>query len=262
MACPIFKSEIELTGCYDTVLNGPIASLVKEPAAAMDAHIVIIDDEASIREVLRFSLEDAGMRVTEHADGKSALSKLTSDAPDLVVLDIGMPGMDGFQTCREIRQHSQVPILFLTARDDEIDRVLSFELGGDDHVSKPFSPRELLLRIRAILRRRDVVDTREEVLRFEDLEMIPAQHLCRLDGRNVSLTGIEFGVLATLLRAPAQIRSRNQIIEAVYGSNTNLSDRTVDSHLRNIRQKALALGYDDIIETVHGIGVKLGRCCR
>ena len=205
------------------------------------------------------------MRVAEAADGRAALASMARNEPDLVVLDIGMPGMDGFQTCRAIREGSDVPILFLTARDDEIDRVLSFELGGDDHVCKPFSPRELVLRLRAILKRRDPLPSPPElrvddVVCHADLVMIPAQHSCSLGGKPVSLTGTEFGVLLCLLRAPAQIRTRGQLIAAVYGPNTSLSDRTIDSHLRNIRQKALALGYDDVIETIHGVGVKLGPC--
>ena len=228
----------------------------------MTAHILIVDDDAPIRDVLRMALEDAGLTVAEAQDGAAALALLPSARPDLIILDIGMPELDGLETCREVRKTSDVPILFLTARDDEIDRVLSFELGGDDHVTKPFSPRELVLRVRAILKRQSVPSEAQEKLSFADLTMVPSSHSCTLGGINLPLTGTEYGVLKTLLGGSARVFTRNQLIEAVYGPNTSLSDRTLDSHLRNIRQKAQALGYGDVIETVHGVGVRLGTCQR
>ena len=180
--------------------------------------------------------------------------------PDLVVLDVGMPEMDGFETCKVIRKSSDMPILFLTARDDEIDRVLGFELGGDDYVSKPFSPRELVLRIRAILSRHQGAQRPPERLTHGDLWMDPDSHSARLGDEALKLTGIEFGLLAALAKAPERVLSRQQLIEAVYGNNTHLSGRTVDSHIRNIRAKAAILGYDEVVETVHGVGIKLGAC--
>lgn len=226
---------------------------------AMTAKIMVVDDDHNIREVIRFALEDAGMTVTEASNGQAALASLAQGQPDLMVLDIGMPEMDGFQTCKAVRRSSNLPILFLTARDEEIDRVLGFELGADDFVPKPFSPRELVLRIRAILARAKGVD-QEAALSHADLMMDKPRHEATLGADPLILTGIEFGLLHALLQAPDRVLSRNQLIEAVYGANTYLSDRTVDSHIRNVRQKAAALGYADVIATVHGVGVKLGSC--
>nr|WP_254453113.1 response regulator transcription factor [Ruegeria atlantica] len=221
---------------------------------------MIVDDDARIRDVVRFALEDSGFRTTEASTGQDALELLGTTPADLVVLDIGMPEMDGLEACRELRKTSTVPILFLTARDDEIDRILGFQLGGDDYVTKPFSPRELVLRIKAILARAADPKSLNDVTVFEDLQLDHGAHRCTLGKAEVQLTGIEFAVLSILAKAPSRVYSRAQLIELVYGHNTYLSGRTVDSHIRNIRQKARALGYPDLIQTVHGVGVKLGVC--
>ncbi len=223
-------------------------------------NILIVDDDARIRDVVRFALEDSGFRTTEAATGQDALALFGKSPADLVVLDIGMPEMDGLEACRELRKSSTVPILFLTARDDEIDRILGFQLGGDDYVTKPFSPRELVLRIKAILARAGVSDAPDEVTVFQDLRLDHSAHCCTLAEVEVQLTGIEFSVLSILAKTPSRVYSRARLIELVYGHNTYLSGRTVDSHIRNIRQKARALGYPDLIQTVHGVGVKLGIC--
>ncbi|WP_170564906.1 response regulator transcription factor [Ruegeria atlantica] len=223
-------------------------------------NILIVDDDARIRDVVRFALEDSGFRTTEASTGQDALELLGTTPADLVVLDIGMPEMDGLEACRELRKTSTVPILFLTARDDEIDRILGFQLGGDDYVTKPFSPRELVLRIKAILARAADPKSLNDVTVFEDLQLDHGAHRCTLGKAEVQLTGIEFAVLSILAKAPSRVYSRAQLIELVYGHNTYLSGRTVDSHIRNIRQKARALGYPDLIQTVHGVGVKLGVC--
>ena len=226
----------------------------------MAAEILIVDDDAHIRDVIRFALEDAGMAVREAANGQVALREVSSRSPDIVVLDIGMPELDGFETCKALRRSHQMPILFLTARDDEIDRVLGFELGADDYVAKPFSPRELVLRIRAILARAQGRVATDQRLSHGALSMTPESHECAVADTRLQLTAIEFSLLKALLSAPERVLSRNQLIDVVYGHNTYLSDRTVDSHIRNIRQKALALGCEDIIQTVRGVGVKLGSC--
>ncbi len=226
----------------------------------MPTHILTVDDDAHIRDVIRFAVEGAGMRVTEADSGLKAVSNIATVKPDLVVLDIGMPDMDGFETCKIIRRSSNVPVLFLTARDEEIDRVLGFQLGADDYVTKPFSPRELVLRIKAILARGQSNSVVEPALTHQHLRIDPGAHVCTLGEADLSLTAIEFATLAALARAPERVLSRSQLIEAVYGTNTHLSGRTVDSHIRNIRQKAQALGYRDVIRTVHGVGVKLGGC--
>lgn len=223
-------------------------------------NILIVDDDARIRDVVRFALEDSGFRTTEAGTGQDALDQFLQTPADLVVLDIGMPEMDGLEACKELRKSSTVPILFLTARDDEIDRILGFQLGGDDYVTKPFSPRELVLRIKAILARSANTKPQDDVTVFQDLRLDHSAHRCTFAQAEIQLTGIEFSVLTILAKTPNRVYSRTQLIELVYGHNTYLSGRTVDSHIRNIRQKARALGYPDLIQTVHGVGVKLGVC--
>lgn len=225
----------------------------------MPREILIVDDDAHIRDVIRFALEDAGLSVREASNGQIALREVANRAPDMVVLDIGMPELDGFETCKALRRSHQMPVLFLTARDEEIDRVLGFELGGDDFVPKPFSPRELVLRIRAILNRAGR-SAPSLGLTHGDLSMHPDRHECAVGEDPLELTAIEFSILKTLMSAPERVLSRNQLIEAVYGHNPYLSDRTVDSHIRNIRHKAAALGCAEVIRTVRGVGVKLGDC--
>ncbi|WP_282121315.1 response regulator transcription factor [Ruegeria atlantica] len=223
-------------------------------------NILIVDDDARIRDVVRFALEESGFRTTEASTGQDALEVFSNTPADLVVLDIGMPEMDGLEACRELRKSSTVPILFLTARDDEIDRILGFQLGGDDYVTKPFSPRELVLRVKAILARSADIKSPDDVTVFQDLQLDHSAHRCTLAEAEVQLTGIEFAVLSILAKTPSRVYARAHLIELVYGHNTYLSGRTVDSHIRNIRQKARTLGYPDLIQTVHGVGVKLGVC--
>jgi two-component system OmpR family response regulator len=226
----------------------------------MTACILIVDDDPHIRDVVRIAAEAAGYATIEAANGQAAVTHIGREAIDLVVLDIGMPQMDGFECCKQIRTKSSVPVLFLTAQDDEVDRVLGFQLGADDFVSKPFSPRELVLRIKAILARgKPQQDTAQ---RHGALEMDNARHRCRIGGDDLALTATEFSLLASLLAHPEQVHDRNQLIDQIYGPNNTLSGRTVDSHVRNIRNKAAEFGCHDIIVTVHGVGVKLGACSR
>jgi two-component system OmpR family response regulator len=222
--------------------------------------ILIVDDDLHIREVIRVALKKAGMTVTEARDGKEALARFGSDRPDLIVLDIGMPEFDGLEVCREIRKSSEVPILFLSARDDEIDRVLGLEIGGDDYVTKPFSPRELVARVNVILRRMISRGTDSKALAQGSLSIDPEQHVAAFAGTPLHLTAIEFGILRTFLTRPGAVFSREQIMSAAYQLNIQVSDRTIDSHIRNIRAKLSALNCDNVIETVHGVGFKLGRC--
>jgi len=224
----------------------------------MAAGILIVDDDPQIRDVLRIALGQAGFVVAEAADGRAALAMVARAAPDLVVLDIGLPEMDGFEACRRLRRISQVPVLFLSAQDGEIDRVVGLELGADDYVTKPFSPRELVARIRAILKRAQPEAV--AALRRGCLEVDPGQHLCRVTGVPVAVTAREMAVLARLMARPDQVLSRPQLVDAVYGVNTHVSDRTLDSHLRNLRAKLAAAGCADAIETVHGVGVRMGPC--
>jgi two-component system, OmpR family, response regulator len=226
--------------------------------------ILAVDDDLHIREVIRVALRRAGMTVVEARDGKEALARFTGEPPDLIVLDIGMPELDGLDVCRQVRKTSDVPILFLTARDEEIDRVLGLEIGADDYVTKPFSPRELVARINAILRRVAPRDAEarpsQAALGQGALSIDPAQHIAAFAGQPLRLTAIEFGILKAFLGRPTAVFSREQIMAAAYQLNIQVSDRTIDSHIRNIRAKLAAVDCDNAIETIHGVGFKLGRC--
>lgn len=225
----------------------------------MQYSILVVDDDASIRSVLRMALEDKGMNVCEASNGRAAVTAQRRNPSDLVVLDVGMPELDGFDTCKALREFSAVPVLFLTARDDEIDRVLGFQLGGDDYVTKPFSPRELVLRIKAILSRSE--DRQQETPLVQGaLTMTPLSHEAELGGRGLDLTAVEFSLLRLLVESADRVMSRNALIEGVYGYNPSLSDRTIDSHIRNLRKKAKAVGYNDLIRTIHGVGLRIGDC--
>ncbi|WP_298985479.1 response regulator transcription factor [uncultured Roseibium sp.] len=224
----------------------------------MMPNILIVDDDAHIRGIVRIAAENAGMNTTEAASGQLALDMMQQRMPDLVMLDVGMPVMNGFECCRHIRSLSRVPILFLTARDEEVDRVVGFELGADDYVSKPFSPRELVLRIKAILSRGKGTD--EDFLKHGDIRLDTRAHLCRLGSMEIPLTATEFALLAMLMRQPEKMLDRNTLIEGIYGRNSVLSGRTIDSHVRNVRAKAAALGCPDLIRTVRGAGLRLGIC--
>ncbi|WP_027573523.1 response regulator transcription factor [Bradyrhizobium sp. WSM1743] len=230
----------------------------------MAHRILIVDDEGHIREVIRVALRKAGMDVIEARDGKEALSRFAADRPDLIVLDIGMPEFDGLDVCREIRKRSDVPILFLSARDEEIDRILGLEIGGDDYVTKPFSPRELVARVNVILRRLSARNGEAKAgpaaLTQGNLLIDPEQHLASFAGTPLKLTAIEFGILRAFLTRPTSVFNREQLMRAAYQLNIQVSDRTIDSHIRNIRAKLAALACDNVIETIHGVGFKLGRC--
>ncbi|UOA25624.1 response regulator transcription factor [Pseudosulfitobacter sp. DSM 107133] len=221
--------------------------------------ILIVDDDAQIRDVLRIALEQAGFRTEAAGDGAEGLAKGRTGRFDLIVLDIGLPEMDGLAMCRELRTTDQTPVLFLTAREDEIDRVLAFELGGDDYVTKPFSPRELVARVRAILRRSSVVQQGTTRTRGV-LEVDAARHHCAVAGVPLALTNREMALLDHLMQRPEQVASRPALTDAMYGANIHVSDRTVDSHLRNLRSKLSEAGCADAVETVHGVGVRMGPC--
>ena len=230
----------------------------------MAHRILIVDDEGHIREVIRVALKKAGMDVIEARDGKEALGRVAADKPDLIVLDIGMPEFDGLDVCREIRKPSDMPILFLSARDEEIDRILGLEIGGDDYVTKPFSPRELVARVNVILRRLNPRNGETKAgpatLTQGGLLIDPEQHVATFAGTPLKLTAIEFGILRAFLTRPTSVFNREQLMRAAYQLNIQVSDRTIDSHIRNIRAKLAALACDNVIETIHGVGFKLGRC--
>jgi two-component system OmpR family response regulator len=220
--------------------------------------ILVADDDGHIREVVRFALAQAGFAVVEARDGREACERLAEGGVDLVVLDVLMPEADGLEVCRRVRRTSDVPIIFLSSRDDELDRVLGLELGADDYLAKPFSPRELLARVRAVLRRhREPAAPRAaEVLRRGPLEMDLSRHRCAWGGREVVLTVTEFALLQALLSAPGKVFSRDDLVDRAWGPGHAITDRTIDSHVRRIRQKLAALGADPV-ETVYGVGYRL-----
>ena len=226
----------------------------------MSQQILIADDDAGIRDVLRMGLEVAGFSVAAAADGQQALEMARSLSPDLIVLDIGMPEMDGLTVCRELRKTSQVPILFLTAQGDEIDRIVGLEMGADDYVSKPFSPREVVARVRGILKRAVLASDPTVMLRRGVLSVDPSRHACRVGEAPVVLTSREMELLVQLMRRPDNVMARPAIVDAVYGTNVHVSDRTMDSHLRNLRAKLAQAGCAEAIETVHGVGIRMGPC--
>jgi two-component system OmpR family response regulator len=227
------------------------------------SHVLVADDDAHIREVVRFALEKAGHRVSEAADGRETLALFERDTPELVVLDIVMPEHDGLEVCRRLRERSAVPILFLSSRDEELDRILGLEMGADDYVTKPFSPRELAARVKAMLRRASGAVGPDAdpgnagcALSHGALVLDPMKHECRWDGEVVFLTATEFLLLRSLLAVPQKVYTREELVERAYGHGHHITGRTVDSHVRRIRKKFGALGVDPV-ETVYGVGYRL-----
>jgi two-component system, OmpR family, response regulator len=226
----------------------------------MPFRILVVDDEPNIRDVICFALERAGMATATAGSGAQAMTAFRSSKADLIVLDIGMPDMDGLDVCRQIRKTSTIPILFLSARDEEIDRVLGLEIGGDDYVTKPFSPRELVARVKTILKRSGAAGVTEESrqdLVAAGLRLERASRTVTFDGVPMAPTAIEFAIVEAMMTRPDMVFSREQLMTAAYGPGTYVADRTIDSHIRNIRAKLAAVGADGIITTVHGIGFKL-----
>ena len=225
----------------------------------MSNTILIIDDDEDIRDVVRIALTQAGFQTEEAGDGSEGLAAAERLKPDLIVLDIGLPEMDGLEVCRTLRVSSDVPILFLTAQGDEIDRIIGLEMGADDYLPKPFSPRELVARVKAILRRGGT-PPEEKPLRHGIIEVDPTRHLTRVRGEVVTLTAREMDLLVKLMTRPDQVHARPALVDAIYGLNVHVSDRTMDSHLRNLRAKLTAAGCGDAVETMHGIGIRMGPC--
>lgn len=226
-------------------------------------HILVVDDDAHIMDVISFALEKADHTYITAKDGKQALEQFSSAKIDLVILDIGLPEIDGLEVCRQIRKTSEVPILFLSARDDEIDRILGLEIGGDDYVTKPFSPRELMARVNVILKRANGLSNAIEVeglLTKGNLTLDADHRSARVEETQLNLTAIEFNILKTILARPRMAFTRDQIMTAAWPDNVHVSERTIDSHVRNLRSKLSEAGCDDAVETVHGIGFRLGSC--
>ncbi len=219
--------------------------------------VLIADDEAHIRDVVQYALEREGYRVVTAADGAEALARVRGGGIDLVVLDVLMPELDGLAVCRRLREEHAIPIIFLSSRAEEVDRVLGLELGGDDYVVKPFSPRELATRVKVVLRRAETkaASPQEAAIRRGRLVLDPAAHELRIDGTLVELTATEFDVLRTLLEYAGRVLSRSELIEHVRDHAVHVTERIIDTHVRRIRAKLRPHRLDPI-ETVHGVGYK------
>ena len=231
--------------------------------AAMQRTVLVVDDDPHIRDLLTFALQKAGLATREAADGEAALADIAAQAPDLVVLDINMPRMDGIEVCRRLRAQGDLPVLFLSSRDDEIDRVLGIELGADDYVVKPFSPREVVARVAAILRRTARAAPAPEpsgMLTRGRLTLDADGWRARWNGDEVPLTVTEFSIVRVLADGPRRVFSRDAIIDRVHGPGFAMTDRTIDSHVRNLRIKFAAVGGTDVVETRAGVGYQLGPC--
>jgi len=227
----------------------------------MSKHVLVVDDEARIREVLLYALKKEGFAVTAVADGKEAIAAVEAGGVDLIVLDVMLPEVDGLEVCRRIRQKNRVPILFLSARSEEVDRIVGLEIGGDDYLIKPFSPRELVARVRAVFRRVEtpsapaVAEVKRQVVVHGEVEIDNDRHEVRYAGKVISLTPTEFGVLGALLERPGVVLSRGQLMQRAYRYDNLITERTIDTHVRRIRAKFRAAGGDPIA-TVHGVGYK------
>jgi phosphate regulon transcriptional regulator PhoB len=224
----------------------------------MLAKVLVIDDEKDIVSLLRYHLEKAGFQCLEGMDGAAALRLVREHRPDLLILDLMLPGMDGLEICRHLRQDaatSRLPILMLTAKTEEVDRVVGLEVGADDYVVKPFSPRELVARVRAILRRaQEPADV--SIRRIGELEVDESRHSVTVDGTPVELTAKEFGLLCALIRANGRVLNREQLLEGVWGyaDAAEIESRTVDVHIRRLREK-LSVEAKRIV-TVKGVGYR------
>jgi len=230
----------------------------------MPRTILVADDDPHIRQLIVFALAKAGLDAIEAEDGEAALAAVAAHQPDLLILDINMPRMDGIEVCRRLRAAGTLPILFLSSRDDEIDRVLGIELGADDYVTKPFSPREVVARVMAILRRVAAhppdAGNATGTLRHGRLTLDTDGWRACWDEAEVALTVTEFGILRTLAAMPSKIFSRDAIIDRLHGPGFAVTDRTIDSHVRNLRAKFAAAGAADVVETRAGVGYRIGAC--
>ena len=219
--------------------------------------ILVVEDDMEIARTLRDFLEVAGFDATVVGDGEAAIASARGDRPDLVVLDLGLPGMDGLDVARELRRGSTVPIVMLTARGEESDRIVGLELGADDYLVKPFSPKELVARVRAVLRRANGTVTGAEVVRAATVEVDLPKMRVKVDGRPVELTPTEFELLATLVREPGRVFTRGQLLDALHGITLETYERAIDAHIKNLRKKIEAEpARPRLILTVHGVGYR------
>ena len=226
--------------------------------------IALVDDDRNILTSVSIALEAEGFRVDTYGDGAEALRGITQKPVDLAVLDIKMPRMDGIELLAKLREKTGTPVIFLTSKDDEVDEVMGLRMGADDYITKPFSQRLLLARIRALLRRRDLDSTAEaktesgeEIIQRGELVLDPARHKCTWQGNPVDLTVTEFLLIKSLAYRPGLVKNRDQLIDAAYGEHIYVDDRTIDSHVKRLRKKFRAVDNDFAeIETLYGVGYR------
>jgi DNA-binding response OmpR family regulator len=219
--------------------------------------ILVVDDEPRIVQICRDYLERAGFHVLTAGNGADALTIARTKQPDLVVLDLGLPKMDGLDVTRALRKYSNVPIIMLTARVDETDKLIGLELGADDYLTKPFSPRELVARVRAVFRRTDIAPGRGDVIRASDVTLDVPRMQARIDNRSLELTSTEFELLATMMRQPGRVFTRGQLLDAIRGEQVDAFERAIDAHIKNLRRKLEPAPRDPrYVLTVYGVGYK------
>jgi DNA-binding response OmpR family regulator len=219
--------------------------------------VLVVDDEPKIVQLARDYLEHAGFSVASASDGREALASFRANEPDLIVLDLGLPLVDGLDVARAVRKTSNVPIVMLTGRGDEADRVAGLELGADDYVTKPFSPKELVARVRAVLRRAEVVATPTDIVRAGDVTLDIPRMSVHVKTKAIELTPTEFQLLATLARAPGRVFTRAQLLDAVHGVAFESYERAIDAHVKNIRRKLEPDSSEPrYLLTVHGVGYR------
>jgi two-component system alkaline phosphatase synthesis response regulator PhoP len=219
--------------------------------------ILVVDDEPQLVKVLRGYLEQSGFRVITAGDGPAALAQFKSEKPDLLLLDLNLPGMDGIDVARRLRTQSNVPIIMLTARVEEADRLIGLELGADDYITKPFSPREVVARVRAVLRRAEAAPEAPQVIRAGDIVIDLARHTVARGDEAVPLTPTEFGLLVALAGEPGRVFSRMQLLDAAQGEAFEGYERTVDAHIKNLRGKIERdPRHPEYVLTVFGVGYK------
>ena len=222
--------------------------------------ILLVDDEDAIQKLLSFPLQKDGYRVIEARDGEAALLRFSEEEIDLVVLDLALPKLDGLEVCRRLRAHSAVPIIMLTARDEEIDKVIGLEIGADDYITKPFSIREFRSRVRALLRRASLAPAASaaEAIEVGSLHVDRRRRRIEVDGRNPELTYVEFELVQILAEEPGRVFSRSDLLEKIWGSSQYRDPRTVDVHVRHLREKLERdPGRPELILTVRGVGYRL-----
>lgn len=223
----------------------------------MKQKILVVDDEADVVELIEYNLRNAGFDVICAADGEEALAKIKTTLPDMIVLDIMLPGKDGFEVCKQLKRDpktANIPIIMLTAKAAEVDRVVGLELGADDYITKPFSPRELVLRIKALFRRLTPPAVQESIIKYGKLILDPIKHEVTVDNKEIDLTPTEFKLLHFLAANRGRVQSRDRLLQEVWGYEGMLDTRTVDTHIRRLREKLGKAG--EYIETVRGFGYK------